>query len=196
MKSPLWLLAILLLTPGCGSLLPSKRVENASIKAVETVGQAQAATVKRVVSGTPAPPPANISIQSSGASNNIVVNPEQPPVRPYIERTDFETSLDQTAGSSETANSALKVSVPMWVNLLGFGIAFGLIFYLWRAVLAKSAAVRAVAGAADETFASWIRENREKSSASSDHAEMARLNAENATIEQERAKLAAKAAKH
>lgn len=148
--------ALLLLCSGCGSLLPSKKTESASSSIAGQISSQQTLSVER------------LGVALAGGSN----------ASPYR----IEATAQSSASDSDNARANYSISVPMWVNLLGFGVSVFVVLFAIRYARKSSAAVDAAIGVADSGMSSVIRAIRLK-------------NPEDPTIallEAERGKVAAK----
>lgn len=195
---------------GCGSLVPEKRTEGASVKATESVANTQSLAVERITRGTPPP-----SVTVSGASNRVelhyesaakltsaagVDGPTNAP-GPFYESVAVKSGVSTDSKSVESAKGNLSVSLPLGVSLILIAIGGGMLFFLWRKLKASSAAFAVASEAADrrlaEAFTAADRElgellyrETEMAAASTDAASIARSTRRQANLERARGKLA------
>lgn len=119
---------------GCGSLLPSKKTESASSSIAGQVATQQTLSFE--------------SLGKTAVSNGV----------PFRATAAAVTS----ASDSDNARAQYAITVPMWVNLLGLGVAILVVVFAIKYARKSSAAVDATLGLADSGIASVIRAIRHK----------------------------------
>lgn len=180
-----------LLWAGCGSLIPKKKTESSAAKAVEKIASEQSLAVQKVVEGERTPVISTPPINVSGTSNSIAVTIEQPQAAtnsPIRETVSIQSSSGQDVSTSEAFRSETKITIPMWVNLVGFSIGLILLLFaikLWRN---SSASFRTLYDTGDSGMASLIDHLTAMAKSSTDAGEMARLNAAISLAEKTRGK--------
>lgn len=192
------LLSFAVLLSGCGALLPSRKSESAAVKAAESVSTTQNETVRHIVKAPAQKAPEQTEIKIGGLGNKVDVRfPEPPPqerqiaCEPAQYQSDTTYSIQRTgkAGIKEDLKGNFDVSIPMGVNLLL--LAGGVIAIVIAIKIAKnsSASTKAAFDMADSVIAHRIRAFRERVAQSTDASELARLNAEIASLEADRGRL-------
>lgn len=201
-----WLGALILLAgpavvffTGCGSILPSKKTDQAAMKAAENLGSERTETLRHVVEGTRQPQtPQPVPLKVGGLWNKVDLKYDAPApekyraVPPFHEETTWSSDSAQQAGSSERSFAKNTVTIPLGVSiaLLGVGLIILLVAVtLWRR---SSAAANAAYEAGDQGIAQVIRAVRARAVASTDPATIAHMNAIIAEAEAERGKMVAK----
>lgn len=112
---------------------------------------------------------------------------------PYRESTSFESSAGAGAQSDKRVSESDEITIPLGVKLIFLAIGIGGLLWVIRWAVKSSAAATALAKAADETIAAKVRANRARAQTSKDDAEIADLTAQQAELEADRGRLAAKA---
>jgi len=180
-------LALLILLCGClGGV--QERSGGTSVAAAEKLASQNNALLNRTIDGQKTPPAPNVTVTGSSNSIAVAVNPQ--PTNTYRETITLNTASNQSASQELESASFFKKKLPMSVALVLFGVGFLILFvviWLWRR---SSVAVNEAYKLADETFASIIRERRNRAMVSTDAAEMSRLNADVAELESHRGRLA------
>lgn len=204
-----------LLASGCGSILPSKRTQDQAVKTSEAIAANHDLMIEKALEGerpSPQPVPTQSPVHVGGLGNKVDVKIEAPrePVRnpqmtqisadgeertlpgiPYRSRVLVKSSGGQKAGSNEAAAGNATTTVPMWVNLAGFGVALLIVLYavtMWRK---SSVAVDAAYKAGDAAAGNIISHLKTQAMATTDPTKSSELNAHIAMAEAERGKLAA-----
>lgn len=73
LNAPLIALAIAFVLSGCGSILPSRKSESASVKASESIATSQNETIRHIVSGPAQKAPEQTEIRIGGLGNKVEV---------------------------------------------------------------------------------------------------------------------------
>lgn len=202
-----FVIALVLLGSGCGSLIPTERNKGAALTTADNINSQQALTIQKAVAGSPPP---NVTI--SGTNNTTYVSPgvripdahwqgvksEDLPALPagYAETVTVTSGTKQAAGSSSESSwfDAIKIPLGVKIALLAFGLALlfavlaGAVWFAKR----NSAAAAAAFGAADSYFARRIEAVSAKAALETDKSRQAELLAEAQLLEKERGKLGRK----
>lgn len=212
----LWLVLVFVIglcVGGC-SLLPSHKKRSQTLAATQDLAGASALQVERITEGSPAP---NITV--SGNTFSLTPAPAVPAAVegsrvpsphlgvsppsidsylgalaagvPYRQTVRLGATNSQRLASAEAASGASSVKVPLWVNLLGFGVALVVVLWALKAWRRSSAAAAAAMSAGDQALAGLVRKVREKATAETDPVKLAELNASLAELEGTRGRLVA-----
>lgn len=195
------LASVLLGLTGCSSMLPQKRTDTAAVQTAEKVATTSAEKFRRVTEGQPAPPPPpppQVTVSGSSNAVSIVAAPERPapgPSRldpsPYREEVTYDSAGEVTAGTQERASASREISLPLGVTLILCALGIIAMLAAFWLVRRSSAAADAAWQAVDQALANRIRAARARAQTETDTAELSRLNAERADLEEERGRLAA-----
>lgn len=166
---------------GC-SLLPADKSRSEAVKSSEALAASHDVSFTRSLEVTPE---MAIAISRDAA----VTARDLPPLPPTIrEVQSYKATASQTAGSHATASGTASTKLSLGAKLILTGVG---IFILTAAILLawrylKGTAIGQAAALADDVLARRIRALRERSTLSTDAAEIARAQAEIAELEAER----------
>lgn len=165
------LFAVLMLSGGCGGLVPSERQRSESVKATENLAVEQEKTIRRTLTALP----------------QTLAGPQA-----IREDLTFETVTRTGAGSKASAAGSSEISIPLFVKIIGLAIGLVLlalaVWWLWGFL--RTTAFGQGISLADDMAARQIRKLRERAVLADDAAEKAKLATDIADLESERGKLA------
>lgn len=194
------LILLLIVTPGCGMLLPSTRNRGQSAQESSRAVATQEQTLSRVVKGTPKP---DITVGGWGNKVEFVGRlPAEPEVRgidvpyaspqaePYSEQTEFHSSLATDHDSEASGSFLSKTTIPMGVNLMLLAAGILAVLFAVRMARNSSAAANVAFQTADAGLASMIRSLRDRAAVSTDPGRIADYQTQIAELESQRGRLA------
>jgi hypothetical protein len=120
-------------------------------------------------------------------------NAKHPPasIGKYREQTDYDSQSGATAQSDKKIEESDKSTIPLWFGVLMGCAALLAVIFVIKYALKQSVAATAIAKAADEQLANWVRDARSRAATETESAKIAALTAEMADLEAARGKLSA-----
>lgn len=167
------LAVILMLTSGCSSLLPTRKSDSSNVRAAETLASVQSFILDKVVAPAIKPEPVNSNY-------------------PVATKLHVESVANTSGIENISASDKSKVTIPMWINMIGFSIAILLLLFAVGLVRKYSKTADVIIDTADSGFASVIRSIRDRAITTDNHREMSLFNSIIASLESERGKLGKK----
>lgn len=191
---------LLLLTTGCGTLVPTERSKQSAVETADRLSARQSENYRRVIEGDKVQSHELPPVKIGGLGNKVeltIENPPQPEYQPYppVAHTPYREETTYSSTGESKSNSALEsitkfeTSIPLGVKLAILGIGIVAVVLAIRYAINASAAGKAAASAADQSLANIIRGLRSEATTEENPKEMAWLNNKVAELEAERGRL-------
>lgn len=190
---------LLLLTTGCGTLVPTERSNQSAVETADRLSARQSETFRRIVEGTKVESHELPPVKIGGLGNKVELTIENPPAQefqpyppasaPYREETTYSANNQSESKSALESVTKFESSIPLGVKLTLFGFGMVVVVLAIKYALNASAAGKAAFSAADQSIAGIIRNFRSEATTSTDPTDVAWLNAKIAELESERGRL-------
>jgi hypothetical protein len=185
----------LLLTTGCGTLVPTERSNQSAVETADRLSARQSENFRRIVEGNKVESHELPPVKIGGLGNKVELTIENPPQAehqpspPYREETTYSANNQSESTSALESITKFESTIPLGVKLTLIGIGIVVVILAIRMALKSSAAATAAFGAADQSLAGIIRGLRSEATTSTDPHDLAWLNNKVAELESERGRL-------
>jgi hypothetical protein len=189
----------LLLTTGCGTLVPTERSNQSAVETADRLSARQSETFRRIVEGTKVESHELPPVKIGGLGNKVELTIENPPAQefqpyppvsaPYREETTYSANNQSESKSALDSITKFESTIPLGVKLTLLGLGIVVVIWAIKYALNASAAGKAAFSAADQSLASIIRGLRSEATTSTDPLDLAWLNNKVAELESERGRL-------